>query len=195
MLFRSVDHYYFFAKFYMPEATSSDPDKGHYAGWVNAGALTVTDGNVLDYAAIEADVFDDADRHTITVLGYDPWGATQTAVRLSEGRGEGEERAHIPVVEIPQTVAQLSEPMKWLEGLILDGRAHHTGDPVLAWCISNVTAKVDAKDNVYPRKERRENKIDGAVAAIMALGLAMEARESSRSVYEERGLLDRKSVV
>ena len=39
--------------------------------------------------------------------------------------------------------------------------------------ISNVVAKLDAKDNIYPRKEKPEQKIDGAVAAIMGIARAM----------------------
>jgi len=36
-----------------------------------------------------------------------------------------------------------------------------------------VVAKLDAKDNIYPNKERPENKIDGMVGLIMALSRAM----------------------
>jgi phage terminase large subunit-like protein len=62
---------------------------------------------------------------------------------------------------------------------------------VLTWAMSNVTAKVDAKENIYPRKEKPQNKIDPVVALIMALARAMAAEEEggSGSVYEERGVL------
>jgi phage terminase large subunit-like protein len=79
--------------------------------------------------------------------------------------------------------------MKWVEAMVLAGRLHHNGDPVLTWMMGNVTARVDAKDNVFPRKERVDNKIDGAVALIIAMGRAMDANIETRSVYEERGLL------
>jgi phage terminase large subunit-like protein len=58
----------------------------------------------------------------------------------------------------------------------------HDGNPVLAWMIGNVVGDYDAKENVYPRKERPENKIDGAVALIMAIGRHM--------VFEEQPDLD-----
>ena len=48
----------------------------------------------------------------------------------------------------------------------------------MTWMISNTVAKADAKDNVYPRKERDENKIDGVVALIMALGRAQQEAET-----------------
>ena len=44
----------------------------------------------------------------------------------------------------------------------------------MAWMVSNVVAHLDAKDNIYPRKERAENKIDGVVALIMALSRAIK---------------------
>jgi len=63
--------------------------------------------------------------------------------------------------------------MKTLEALVLQGKLIHDGDPVLGWMVSNVAAHLDAKDNIYPRKERPENKIDGIVALIMALSRAI----------------------
>ena len=44
---------------------------------------------------------------------------------------------------------------------------------MLAWAIGNVTGKVDAKDNVFPRKDADANKIDPAVSTMFALGRAM----------------------
>jgi phage terminase large subunit-like protein len=69
--------------------------------------------------------------------------------------------------------------MKELESAVKAGRLHHDGNPVLMWMISNVVAKIDAKDNIYPRKEKPENKIDGVVALIMAIGRAMSNDDAS----------------
>ena len=82
------------------------------------------------------------------------------------------------MVEMRPTVLNFSEPMKQLEALVLKGEIEHDGDPVLAWMASNVVCHRDQKDNIYPRKERPENKIDGVVAAIMALGRAILPGES-----------------
>jgi phage terminase large subunit-like protein len=92
------------------------------------------------------------------------------------------------MVEIGMNVRNLSDPMKEWQALIVDGRIHHNGDPILSWAVSNVTAKVDANENVFPRKEKAELKIDPAVAGIMALGRAMASGGSSQSVYENEGL-------
>ena len=82
---------------------------------------------------------------------------------------------NIECVKYPQQVATMSPAMKRLDALITDGRLRHDCDErdPMTWMMSNVVARVDAKDNVYPRKERPENKIDGPVALMMAIGRAM----------------------
>lgn len=88
------------------------------------------------------------------------------------------------MVEMRPTVLNFSEPMKELEKLVLEGNLEHDGDPVLTWMVSNVVCHRDQKDNIYPRKEREENKIDGVVALIMALGRAMAANTANESFWE-----------
>ena len=63
--------------------------------------------------------------------------------------------------------------MKELNGAILSGRFHHDGNPILSWMMGNVTAKPDANENVFPRKEKNANKIDGPVALLMGVNRAM----------------------
>jgi len=179
-IFRRGDHYYAFAKHYLPAARVEEDDNAQYSGWVEEGWLTTTPGNVTDWDVIENDVRADCAAHTVLEVAYDPFQAVQLAGHLVD---DG-----VTMVELRQTVQHMSEPMKQLEALVLQGKFHHNGDPVLAWMISNVVAFRDAKDNVYPRKESPANKIDGAVATIMALGRWI-AHEPVVSVYESRGLL------
>jgi phage terminase large subunit-like protein len=60
--------------------------------------------------------------------------------------------------------------------------------PPLAWRIGNVVGKADRRGNLYPTKQRPEQKIDAAVALMMAVGGAMTVEEAP-SIYESRGLL------
>jgi phage terminase large subunit-like protein len=92
------------------------------------------------------------------------------------------------VAEFPQTTPRLSDPMKELEALVLAKRFHHDGNPIFTWMFSNVVVKPDAKDNVFPRKNGAESKIDGAVACIMAVCRAMTGPEDEGSVYDTRGI-------
>ena len=87
------------------------------------------------------------------------------------------------MVEIRQTVQNISEPMKELEALTLRRLLAHGDCPILTWMASNVLAKLDVKDNIYPNKERPENKIDGPMSMLMALGRAL-ANEPSNTIEE-----------
>ena len=157
------DHYYVYGRFYIPRARAEDPERRHYLGWVESGDLIATPGEITDYDYIEADIKADSELHSILKVNADPYNATQLLTHLQGFLGDDK------VNEVPQTVVHLSEPMKELQALIVDGRIHHDGNSALAWMIGNVTAKEDRNQNVFPRKERPELKIDGGVATILAV--------------------------
>ena len=164
------DAYVVFGKYYLPEDTVQAAGNSQYPGWMRTGRLTVTPGNVIDFGWIEADLLDLVSRFAVQAVAFDPFQATQLSTRmLAEG---------LPMIEVRPTVLNFSEPMKTLEALVLQRKLVHDGDPVLTWMASNVVAHLDAKDNIYPRKERAENKIDGIVALIMALSRAIKPRDS-----------------
>lgn len=173
-------HYYLLVDSYLPEAAVENSRNAQYGGWAREGWLQTTPGDVLDFGAVRAAILADQEQHDVREVAYDPWQAQQLANELQE---EG-----VHMVELRPTVQNFSEPMKELEALVLTGRLHHDGNPALRWMISNVVCHRDAKDNIYPRKQRVENKIDGAVAALMALNRALMAPDDGRSVYEERGV-------
>lgn len=166
----AADRYYLIPTFWLPERQLELTTNSQYDGWRRSGHLQVSQGEVIDFDAIEDDLRQDAVLLAdLREVPYDPWQATQLASHMLD---EG-----LPMVEMRQTVAQLSEPMKQLEALVLQRKLIHDGNPMMTWMVSNVVCHRDAKDNVYPRKERHENKIDGPVAAIMALGRWVVARE------------------
>lgn len=171
-----------FHRFYLPEDTVQAPENERYRSWEAEGRVIVTPGSLIDIGQIRDDLLDLAGFLEVETVGVDPWQATQLIIELQD---EG-----VNVVEYRQTVQNFSDPMKYLDGLIRAGLVDHDGDPVFAWMLSNVVAREDAKENVYPRKERSENKIDGPVATIMCTGLLNNAAPPQRSVYEERGLAE-----
>lgn len=154
-----------FSRFYIPEAAIANGANEHYAGWARDGHLIVTDGDMIDYRQIEADILWLHSEYGISELAFDPAYAQMLVQRLGE---QG-----IPCVDVRPTVLNFSAPMKHLDGLILSGLIEHDGDPCMTWQMANVVAKLDAKDNVYPNKERPEAKIDGPVGLIMAMNRAM----------------------
>ena len=166
-----------FGRYFLPEDTVNATGNSQYPGWMRTGRLTVTPGNVIDFGWIEADLIDLAARFAIQAVAFDPFQATQLSTRmLAEG---------LPMIEVRPTVLNFSEPMKTLEALVLQKKLIHDGDPVLTWMASNVVAHLDVKDNIYPRKERPENKIDGIVALIMALARAFTGPVSGQSIYDQ----------
>jgi phage terminase large subunit-like protein len=166
-----------FGRYYLPEDTVMATGNSQYPGWMRTGRLTVTPGNVIDFGWIEADLIDAVSRFAIQAVAFDPFQATQLSTRMiAEG---------LPMIEVRPTVLNFSEPMKTLEALVLQRKLIHDGDPVLAWMVSNVVAHLDAKDNIYPRKERPENKIDGIVALIMALARANLPGAVMESIYDQ----------
>ena len=170
-------HYYCFGQYYLPKDTVEQGQNSQYQGWENEGLLTVTQGAVIDFELIEDDLLSECSRYDVAEVPYDPFQATQLSTRMM---AQG-----VPMVEMRPTVLNFSEPMKQLGALVLQRRLHHNGDPVLGWMMSNVVCHVDAKDNIYPRKERPENKIDGAVALIMALGRALNGEPDDSAAFNE----------
>lgn len=166
-----------FGKFYLPEKTIELEATGNYATWTRAGRLIQTDGDMIDHGRILDDLVEASQRFTIESIGYDPAQATMLVTEM--------QAAGLPVFEFRHTVLNMSEPMKEVEALIRGGKIAHDGDPCFAWQIGNVVAKEDAKDNVYPRKERAENKIDGAVALIMAMGRQMVGESAVFSPWDD----------
>lgn len=170
-MFEREGIYYLFAEHYLPERAVDISANSQYDGWRREGWLTVTEGEVTDYDVIEDGIREDCSRFSVREVAFDPFQATQLAGHLlAEG---------VPMVEMRPTVLNFSEPMKQFEALVLSGKLRHCGDPVLTWMVSNVVCHRDAKDNIYPRKERPEMKIDGVVAALMALGRAMAGGDSA----------------
>lgn len=176
-------HYYCLApRFYLPEATIANGSERkvveRWQKWVNQGLITECDGAEVDFNQVERDVLDDAKLVAVLEVPHDPFGAFQMAKNL---------QAHgLVPIKIPQQKEHLSPAMKELDAAILAGRFHHDGNPVLSWMMGNVTARPDANDNVFPRKEKTENKIDGPVALIMAVGRAMlGTMPEQTSIYDQ----------
>jgi phage terminase large subunit-like protein len=178
---RAIDgvyHYYLFMDFFLPEAAVSDGRNDSYATWENDGWLRTCPGEVNDFDLIQQSIMDDGNRFRITDVAYDPWQALQMATHLDQ--------QSIPVIEYRPTVANFSAPMKEIDALVRDGRFHHNGDPVLAWNVSCVRVQEDMKGNIFPRKDRNDprQKIDGLVAALMAMGrrMTLDATESKPDI-------------
>lgn len=167
---REIDaewHYYLFTRNWLPSATVERAENQHYQAFVAQGALISTPGNMINLRQILQEVQASADHVVVEEIAMDAWGSREIAPVLQE---DG-----FTVIDVPQNVRYLSEPMKQIAALIDAGRFHHDGNEAAVWMFSNVSVKPDRNDNIFPRKDgdRPEKKIDAAVATILAMGRAM----------------------
>ena len=160
-------------RFWIPEERVEDLDRrtdGQASVWVREGFLRTTPGNVTDYSAIEEQVREDGKLFRIQELGYDPWNSGDIVSRFED--------APFELVEIRQNFEQLAEPTKAWERLILERSYRHAGHPVMRWMVDNVIAQEDRNGNWKIDKRKSTEKVDGPVAAVMALKLARIGRRA-----------------
>jgi phage terminase large subunit-like protein len=136
-------------------------------------------GNVIDYEWIFEQIEQDLDTFDVDQIAFDRWGAARV-VQVLESKGA-------TMAQFGQGFASMNPPMKELERLVLSKKINHGNNPVLTWMADNLVARVDPAGNIKPDKEKSREKIDGIVALIMAIDLALRHPES-KSVYEKRGI-------
>ena len=165
-------HFYVFPRFYLPQAAIEEDRHPMYRGWEMQGDIYATPGETTDFGVIEDDIKAEGPGLELKAVATDPWQAQALIQAL--------QRDGMPAEEYRQTVQNMSEATKTLDALMREGRIHHPGNAVLNWMIGNVVGHYDNKENVYPRKEMKANKIDGAVALIMALGWFLKAEHDGQ---------------
>jgi len=171
--------------FWVPEETIPHRVKAAsvpYDIWERQGYLLSTEGNVIHYDFIEKFINDLAEKYHIVEIAVDRWNATQMIQNL-EGDG-------FTMVPFGQGFASMSGPTKDFYRLLMEGKIIHGGHPVLRWMAGNVVVDTDPAGNIKVTKAKSKEKIDGIVAAIMALDRCIRNQtEPQGSVYDERGLL------
>lgn len=171
--------------FWIPEENMQQrvlKDHVPYDVWERQGVLQATEGNVIHYGFIEKFIDDLGKKYNIKGICFDRWGAVQMSQNL--------EALGFEVVAFGQGFKDMSPPTKELMKLVLEKRIAHGGHPVLRWMMDNIFIRTDPAGNIKPDKEKSTEKIDGAVALIMALDRAIRmGNDEGKSVYDERGLL------
>lgn len=194
------DQYAMFWWYWLPEDTARKySSKTRIDDWLVDPLcnLKLTDGARTNYGAIQAEFAELAERFEIQQLAYDDWNAEQFTQETHEGKTDNKGNVIIPGTGVPrfnfsQGLSTMNEPTKRFEAAVIDGRILHNGDPLTAWQIQNAHIKPDSNENYKPMKPGPDSikKIDGVITAVMARAVAERGRDESRSVYEERGLLE-----
>lgn len=165
------EYVYTYPWFWLPEddlAERSKHDNVRYDLWAGRGFLELTPGNVTDWRFVTARIKQLAEIFDIRQVGYDRYGARDTVSDLQD--------AGIDVADIGQGYISMSSPAKRLQELVLSKHLIHTGHPVLRWNVDCCAVSQDPAGNIKPVKPDRQKgskRIDGVVAAIMALDCAI----------------------
>lgn len=159
----------------------SELDRVPYRDWWRSGHVIATPGDVIDYAFVEDVIREDMQKFNIREAAYDPWNASEITSHLEDS---------LDLVQYRQSYGTMSPATKTFERLVMAQQVAHGGHPVSRWMMSNTEIKSDRQDNIMPMKPKRDvrgKRIDGIVAAIMALHRAALHKESESS-YERRGV-------
>lgn len=170
--------------FWLPEETLElrvRRDHVPYDTWKAKGLVMTTEGNVVHYGFIEKFIEELGTKYNIKEIAYDRWGAVQMVQNL-EGMG-------FTIVPFGQGYKDMSPPTKELMKLVLEKKIAHGGNEVLEWMVDNIYIKTDPAGNIKPDKEKSTEKIDGAIAMIMALDRAIRHGGQPESIYNERGII------
>ena len=179
------DKFFVLPYFWLPEETislRSVRDHVPYDIWRSKNLLQVTEGNVVDYSAIEDFIATLGERFNIAEIAFDPWNSAYLVQRL-------EAEYNFTMVQIAQRVSTMSAPTKEFEKLVLEKKIAHNGHDILRWNIDNIIVKVDSSGNIKIDKAKSTEKVDGAVALVMSLSRALLNGAGQPSVYDERGII------
>lgn len=170
--------WHIFTNLYYNEVALEENTNAQLKGWADAGHVTVNPGNLTDFDVIDADLQADCKRHQMQEIAFDPALSMYFAGKLIE-KG-------VPMVEITQRSTFFTQVLLQVEAMVLAGKLKHDGNPVMTWMISNLVVKVSKYNGLrLPTKERPENKIDGPIAMLMALGRATSNVVTEKSFWEE----------
>lgn len=155
---------YFKNHYYLPfSALSNNSNSELYKEWKIKGLLTITEGNVTDYDYILRDLLKANQKVFIGKVAYDSYNATQWAI---DATSEG-----LPLEPFSQSLGNFNRPTKELERLLRSDKVVIDDNEITRYCFSNVVLKQDYCENVKPTKATNQNKIDGVIAMIQALGI------------------------
>lgn len=159
-------------RLYLNELAIQESGNAHLSGWARQDYVQVTDGDITDFDVVADDLRNLCKTFDVQEIAFDPALSMYFAGKLIE---EG-----LPLVEITQRALFFTPPLIQVENLVLEKKLRHDGNPVMTWMVSNLVVKVSKFNELRsPTKERPENKIDGPIAMLMALGRALATAESN----------------
>ena len=166
IVFERSGTWFVFTRLYLNELAVQESGNAHLSGWARSGYVQVTDGDITDFDVLAEDMRSYCRQFDVQEIAFDPALSMYFATKLIE---EG-----LPLVEITQRAMFFTPPLIQVENLVLEKKLKFDGNPVMTWMVSNLVVKISKFNELRaPTKERPENKIDGVMAMLMALGRAL----------------------
>lgn len=179
--------------FFLPEENMRERvhrDKVPYDVWARQGFITLTPGDLIDYAFILSQIRADSTDFHVAELAFDRWGSQKITTDLQDlgfevktdtSKAESTGRS---LVQFGQGFASMAAPVKEVEKMVIGQEIAHGGNPVLSWMVSNVAIQMDPAGNKKIDKSKSTERVDGAVALCMAIGRAMLKGGQFKSQYD-----------
>jgi phage terminase large subunit-like protein len=146
-----------------------------YLSWVNDGFLETTPGKAIDKAFVCQRIAEISSKYNLAILGYDRWRIEDLRQHLvSEG-------IEVNLQDFGQGFKDMAPAVDEFERRLISGQMTHPGNPCLTWCAANTVIVADPANNRKPAKDKSTGRIDGIVAAIMAIGKSINPEEEVKS--------------
>ena len=154
-------------------------DRIPYDKWIKAGWLRLSGDSKIDYHDVTQWFLDEVRENDLRPLyvGYDSWNAEYWKIEM-QGLG-------FNMIEVRQGNRTMSSPMKIMKADLIDKKINYNNNPILKWCLSNTTIKMDSNENIQPDKEKSRQRIDGAVSLIDAYCIFVDKQQEYLNYINE----------
>ncbi|MPZ36769.1 MAG: terminase large subunit [Rhizobiales bacterium] len=172
--------------FFYPEGQLEEAEKRDhvpYRLWARQGFLETCPGRAIDKGFVVRRMAELVADYKVEACAYDRWGIHELKRILAD------EGVKLEMVEWGQGWKDSSPALAAMETAVLQGQLRHADHPVMRMCVGNAVALTDPAGGRKLAKDRSTGRIDGLVAACMALGLAARQAPKRASVYATRGVL------
>lgn len=172
--------------FFVPESKiKENEDRADYKVWQELGLLIATPGDMVDIDLMVSIIIKELRKYNVKNLSFDPYKAYHGVIQGLQNGGLEE-----ILDEYTQNIANMSEPAKEIQRMLLAREIDLMGNSVIRWMFRNVIMYQDANGNIRPDKRKSSGKIDGVVSMINAVGgyLSKSAEENSKQAYSSHSL-------
>ena len=154
-------------------------DRIPYDKWLKAGWIRLSGDSKIDYHDVTQWFLEEVQKNDLRPLfvGYDSWNAQYWC---DEMKGYG-----FNMIEVRQGCKTMSSPMKIMKADLIDKKINYNNNPILKWCLSNTTIKMDSNENIQPDKEKSRQRIDGAVSLIDAYCIFVDKQQEYLNYINE----------